>query len=258
MTWRYILKQLGMPPGSLLILLLAAWLLRRTRPRLAAMLFFLSLGSLYALCLPTTTQWLAGPLENQPALKSASWPELSRRADAIVVLGGGREPADTAWESDRPSLFASQRLRYAARLHKASGLPILVSGGLHYGQPPSEARIMADSLQDDYGVSVRWLEEDSRTTRENAFLTAQRLLPEGKQRILLVTDAWHMWRSRWSFEQAGFQVIPAPQGFYSASLPRPLGGWLPESKAFWQNIQLLNEWLGIQVYRVQNHITPGK
>ena len=64
----------------------------------------------------------------------------------IVVLGAGRERGDPAWESDQPSHLASERLRYAARLAKASGLPLLLTGGLHYGQPPSEAALMAERL----------------------------------------------------------------------------------------------------------------
>lgn len=250
MTWRFILKQVGMPPGSLYLLLLVAWLLRRRLPRLAALLFFMTLGASYALSLPRVTQLLAGFLENQPAIHQDQWPELAHQAGAIIVLGGGREPADPAWGADQPSLFATQRLRYAARLEKATGLPVLVTGGLHFGQPPSEARIMANTLQQDFSVSARWLEERSRTTWENARFSAEILQAQGIKSVVLVTDAWHMRRSRWSFEQAGLQVIPAPQGFYSTPQNKPLGGWLPESRAFWQNTQLLNELLGLGIYQV--------
>ena len=40
-------------------------------------------------------------------------------------------------------VLGSERVRYAARLARVSGLPLLTSGGLHYGLPPSEAAIMA-------------------------------------------------------------------------------------------------------------------
>ena len=101
------------------------------------------------------------------------------RADAIVVLGSGRERGDPAWGSDQPTGIGLERQRYAARLAKASGLPVLTTGGLHYGSPPSEAQLMADSLHDDFGVQVRWKEEQSRTTWENAKMTADILLPLG-------------------------------------------------------------------------------
>ena len=167
-----------------------------------------------------------------------------------MVLGGGREVNDPAWQADQPSLMAMQRVRYAARLAKASQLPVLVSGGLHYGQPPSEAQIMADSLAQDFNVNTRWLEGQSRTTWENAQYSAQMLQAEGIQRVVLVTDAWHMPRSRWSYEQFGFQVLSAPVGFLGGANARPLNGWMPESKAMWHNTALLNEAIGALLYRL--------
>ncbi len=110
-------------------------------------------------------------------------------------------------------------MRLAARLAKESGLPILTSGGLHFDQPPSEASIMAQSLQDDFAVAVRWQEGLSRTTWENATMSAAILQPQGIKRVVLVTQAWHMPRARWSFEQAGFTVVGAPVGFLGSTTP---------------------------------------
>ena len=87
---------------------------------------------------------------------------------------------------------------------------------------PAYSRLDTTSLQHDFGIPVNWLEEQSRTTLENAEYSARILLPTGHSRIVLVTDAWHMQRSRWSFEQAGFTVLPAPQGFYSTRQNLPL------------------------------------
>jgi uncharacterized SAM-binding protein YcdF (DUF218 family) len=160
------------------------------------------------------------------------------------VLGAGRERGDLAWDSDQPTGVALQRERYTARLAKASGLPVLTSGGLHYGTPPTEARLMADSLQDDFGVPVRWQEGRSRTTWENAQFSAEVLLPQGIKRVVIVTQAWHMPRAVWSFKKAGFEVVPAPMGFLGVDNARPLGGWMPEFKSIWQSGQLLNEVVG--------------
>jgi uncharacterized SAM-binding protein YcdF (DUF218 family) len=141
-----------------------------------------------------------------------------------------------------------ERERYAARLAKASGLPILTSGGLHYGTPPSEAKLMADSLREDFGVAVRWQEGQSRTTWENATYSAEVLLPEGIKRVVVVTQAWHMPRAVWSFQKAGFEVVPAPVGFLGVDNAEPLGGWMPEFKAIWRSGQLLNEAAGQVAY----------
>lgn len=109
---------------------------------------------------------------------------------------------------------------------------------------------MANSLQQDFGLSTRWLENHSRTTWENAQYTAKMLQMEGIQRVVLVTDAWHMPRSRWSYEQFGFDVVSAPVGFLGGANGRPLNGWMPESKAIWQNTALLNEAIGSLMYRL--------
>ncbi|NQD93255.1 YdcF family protein, partial [Pseudomonas sp. CrR25] len=199
MPMRYILKQLFMPPGVFLLLLLMAWWLRRRFPRLAAGCFATGVIGLWLMSLPITVEWAARLLEREPALAEAQWSTLARRTDVIVVLGGGREQGDPAWEGDQPSPLALERLRYAARLAKASQLPLLITGGLHYGQPPSEAALGAQVLDRDFGLAVRWQEHASRTTWENAQYSAELLRGSGGRRVLLVTQAWHMPRARWCF-----------------------------------------------------------
>ena len=248
MPIRYFVKQFLLPPGILLLLLLLAWWFRRSRPRLASVLFALGLGGLWLMSLPIVVEWGARAVEREPALAPSEWSTLAERADAIVLLGSGRERSDPAWGSDQPTMIGLERQRYAARLAKASGLPVLTTGGLHYGTPPSEAQIMADSLRDDAGVEVRWKEEQSRTTWENAHMSADILLPQGIKRVVVVTQAWHMPRSVWCFEKAGFEVVPAPVGFLSADNARPFGGWLPEYKSIWQSGLLLNEAVGQIAY----------
>ncbi|MDD2055267.1 YdcF family protein [Pseudomonas putida] len=250
MPIRYILKQLVLPPGILLLLLALGWWLRNRRPRLARLCFGLGFVGFWLMSLPIAVQTLAGALERDPPLPIADWRALARDADAIVVLGAGRERGDPAWGSDQPTGLALERERYAARLAKASGLPVLTTGGLHFGLPPSEAAVMAQSLQDDFGVTVRWQEGQSRTTWENALFTAQILQPQGIKRVVVVTQAWHMPRSRWSFEQAGFEVVAAPVGFMGTARDRPFHGWLPEVRAIWQSGQLLNEVAGLIGYRL--------
>jgi uncharacterized SAM-binding protein YcdF (DUF218 family) len=248
MPIRYMLKQLLMPPGILLLLLLLGWWLRRRFPRLAAGCFGLGVAGLWLMSLPITVEWSARLLEREPALRETQWSGLAQRADAIVVLGAGREQGDPAWGGDQPSPLAVERLRYAARLAKASGLPLLISGGLHFGQPPSEAALMAQVLARDFGVAVRWQEEASRTTWENATHSAELLREAGVERVLLVTQAWHMPRARWCFEQVGLRVQAAPVGFLGVANGRPAGGWLPEAKAVWQSGLLFNEAIGLLIY----------
>ncbi|MFJ4145038.1 YdcF family protein [Pseudomonas sp. NPDC089734] len=250
MPIRYLLKALLLPPGIFFLLLLIACWLRRARPRIAAACFVLGLGGLWLMTLPVVVEWAAHHLEGDRPLSRQEWATLAQQADAIVVLGSGRERNDLAWGVDVPTGPGLERLRFAAQLAKASGLPVLTTGGLHFGEPPSEAAIMAQSLQDDFGVTVRWQEGQSRTTWENATMTASVLQPLGIKRVVVVTHAWHMARSRWSFEKAGFTVVAAPVGFLGEANDQPFGGWLPEAKAFMQSMWLIHEALGQLFYRM--------
>lgn len=248
MELRFLLKQLILPPGGFFLLILLAWLCWSRRPSLAALCLLLGLGGLWLMSLPVVVEQAARWLEREPALVEAQWSQLAQRAEVIVVIGSGREEADPAWGSDQPSATALERLRYAARLHRASGLPLMMSGGLHYDQPPSEAAMMAEVLQRDFSVPTRWQEERSRTTWENAEYSAVLLREQGIRRVVLVTQAAHMPRALWCFERQGLEVVAAPLGFLGVANARPLGGWLPEGKALWQSTRLLNEALGQAIY----------
>ena len=135
MPFRYFVKQLLWPPGLLLLLLVLAWWLRRSRPRLATCCFVLGAGGFWLMSLPVVVQWGAKALEREPPLARSEWASLAERADVIVVLGAGRERGDLAWGTDQPTGVALDRERYAARLAKASGLPVLTSGGLQRRKP---------------------------------------------------------------------------------------------------------------------------
>ncbi|HEH8708609.1 TPA: YdcF family protein [Pseudomonas aeruginosa] len=222
MPIRYFFKQLLLPPGGLLLLLFFAFWWRTSRPRLARLCGVCGFFGLWLMSMPLSVEWMGRWLESEPALLA----------------------------EDLPSLLAAERLRYAARLAKTSALPVLISGGLHYGRPPSEAALMANALLQDFGVPTRWQEGLSRTTWENATLSAPQLREAGVRRVVLVTQAWHMQRARWSFERQGFEVIPAPVGFLGGANLRPFGGWLPEAQAFWQSGMLLNEAIGLVGYRL--------
>lgn len=186
---------------------------------------------------PAISRWLVTPLEAAPALQANNLPA----ADAIVVLGAGIYHHAPEYGGDTVSPAGLERLRYAALLYRTTHLPIALSGG-HPEGGTAEGVVMAQVLQDDFHVPVRWIEARSRNTRENAIDTRQ-LLPPGTHTILLVTHAWHMPRAAWSFRHAGFQVIPAPTG-YTNTRPARWSDWLPQP-AGWNNTAIvLHEWLG--------------
>ena len=135
-----------LPPLSLVLLLVAGLILNRRRPRLAMSLILLSTAALYAL----STPWVGGLLLKTLEISSPVNPATLRTADAIVVLGGGRRIAAAEYGSDTLNGISLERLRYAAHLHRASGLPILVTGGKPGGGTLSEGQIMKHVLQSEY------------------------------------------------------------------------------------------------------------
>jgi uncharacterized SAM-binding protein YcdF (DUF218 family) len=92
--------------------------------------------------------------------------------------------------------------------------------------------------------ALRWQENQSRDTRENALLTAALLKSDGVSHIALVTHAWHMPRSVRQFETAGLLVVPAPMGFIRSD-STPLLQWLPSGKGLRDSGWVIREWLGL-------------
>jgi uncharacterized SAM-binding protein YcdF (DUF218 family) len=62
---------------------------------------------------------------------------------------------------------------------------------------------MQEVLQGEYGVPVRWTENLSRNTRENAVNAAAILNAEDKRRVLLVMHGFDVRRARALFERSG-------------------------------------------------------
>jgi uncharacterized SAM-binding protein YcdF (DUF218 family) len=166
-------------------------------------------------------------------------------AQAIVVLGGGRNRGAAEWGGVTVNAFTLQRLRYGARLARETGLPVLVTGGRQEGE------LMGEILQREFGVAVRWVDAASRTTRDNARFAATALLPAGIERVLLVTDAWHMPRAQEEFARHGLQPVAAATG-YLAQRPFSFYHLVPNAESLRHTQIALREWAGTLWYRM-NH-----
>lgn len=240
-----------MPPGIVIILALIGLLLL-LRWRLAgAALLTASIAALYVLSLPVTGIALLGRLEAQvPALPVID-AALGARAGAIVVLGGGRHIDSPEYGGDTVNTSTLERLRYAARLHRATGLPVLVSGGSVFGESIPEAELMQRVMREDLGVSATWVEGRSRTTYENALYSRAILEAAGITRVLLVTHAWHMPRAIWAFRQAGLDVLMAPTSFSRGYRSHSGLDWLPSARGLLHASRALHEQLGLLWYRLR-------
>jgi uncharacterized SAM-binding protein YcdF (DUF218 family) len=240
------------PPGLLLLVALWGLAVIRRRPLLGKSLVALALLSLYAL----STQYVADILL-QALEPSPQDPLAERSGQAIVVLGAGTYFAAPEYGMDTVTSRGLVRLRYAAHLHRALKQPILVTGGSPEGAPAGEAVLMKSVLNRDFQVEVVWVEDRSRTTLESARLSHEILGAAGIRTIYLVTQAWHMPRSRLAFEHAGFTVIPAPTG-YATRFKLTLLDFLPNARALADSGRFFHEVIGIAWYHLQFAIARFK
>jgi uncharacterized SAM-binding protein YcdF (DUF218 family) len=109
---------------------------------------------------------------------------------------------------------------------------------------------MARVLQQDFNTPVKWIEDRSTTTAENAARSFAILQPTGHTRIALVTSASHMPRAERAFRKAGFDVIPAPTA-YSSRRESKLADWLPSAEGLYATRVALWELLGMMWYQLK-------
>ena len=234
-----------LPPLNLILLGLAGLLLLRRRPALARVLLIAALALLTTLSMPVVADRLLAQLEIYPALDPAHLPQ----ADAIVILGAGTYFDAPEYGGDTVDSMALERLRYGARLARMIGLPILVTGGKPAGGKPQSA-LMQAALEQDFRVPVRWAEARSNTTWENARNSYALLASSRIRRIFLVTHAWHLPRAVYSFEKAGFRVIPAGTGFTLAKTARIMD-FIPQPRGLQTSYYAMHEAIGLIWYRLK-------
>jgi len=91
----------------------------------------------------------------------------------------------------------------------------------------------------------------STNTWENAVSLHRLLQDRGVSRVVLVTNAWHMPRSRWCFEQQGFSVIPAPVDYLTSQRAFDVRGLVPDAGVLADSSLALHEYIGIAWYRMR-------
>ena len=236
-----------LPPLNLLLAALAGLFIARSHPRLGRALLAGSLALLWLCSTPYFAESALRLLERQ--IKPVD--VRTQSADAIVVLGGGSYFHAPEYGMDTVSEAALVRLRYAAKLQRETGKPILVTGGKPLGNNLSEARQMQAVLEHEFKVSVRWIEDASDNTLENARYSYQLLQKTGIKRIYLVTHAWHMPRSINAFQSAGFDVVPAPTAF-TTRYQIDLLSFIPRAEALCDSKIYMHEIIGLLWYRLKS------
>lgn len=252
-----LLTALILPPVPWLLLMLFGARLAAIRRGLGMLLALLGAAGVWLGACQGSGRWLQAQL--LPTVRPLSEDDIAAlkpaKAEpspttAILVLGGGRVPrAPESGEADlKPASL--ERLRYAVRLSRQTGLPLAFSGGVGWAQRDeaglSEAEIAQRVAERDFLRPIKWVETASRDTRQNAALSLRQLNAAGVRHIVLVTHAWHMPRARAAFEEAaggGIKITAAPMGFFVAA-DRPAMDWLPTAEGFEQVRRVLREALG--------------
>jgi len=127
-------------------------------------------------------------------------------ADAVLVVLGA-----AVWPGGEPSPTLRRRVDWAATLYRQgiAGNVLLTGGrGRH---PPAEAEVMAD-LAGQLGVPAERLirEPQGRTTWDSARRCAGLIRSHGWRDVILVTDPWHLPRTRIAFRAFGIRARGCP------------------------------------------------
>jgi uncharacterized SAM-binding protein YcdF (DUF218 family) len=99
-------------------------------------------------------------------------------------------------------------------------------------------------MQRDFGTPVRWIEDGSLDTHDNARRSVPILKAAGITHAILVTDVSHMRRARALFEAAGMPVTPAPTDYFATG-PITVLSFIPNGSAIRRSAWLMHEWLGL-------------
>jgi uncharacterized SAM-binding protein YcdF (DUF218 family) len=164
-------------------------------------------------------------------------------ADAIVVLGAGLRRDNQAG----PAL--TRRSQRAAELYAQGTAPyIICTGGMTGGRIRSEADACREVLMaNGVPADVIVLEEQSRSTEENALYVHEIMLAQGWQNAVVVSDGFHLLRAGWIFELEDVEA----QLYPAATRPR-LATYLTAvmREVIALQWQLLKELLGLDISHI--------
>lgn len=246
----FLLKAIGkliiLPPVGLLLIVLGGLFLVGRHPRTGRAIATIAVVYLLALFTPIVSYKLSQLLDTAPSL------DLNKAVDAqaIVILGSGIRRHAVEYGGDTLSGSTLERVRYGAGIAKHTGLPVLVTGGSTLGGE-AEARLMRKSLESEFGVRVRWSEDQSKNTHDSAKFSAAILAQDKINRVALVTHGAHMPRATMEFVASGLSVIAAPTEIPSGDLEWPLD-YLPSVSGLQGSYIVCHELLAKLVTRVRS------
>ncbi len=243
-----LLKSLSLPPLLPLALITCGLALAGVRraSRVGYRLAWGGTAVALVLSMPLVGRTLIGLVEVTPTTALPDW----TGASAIVVLSAGADESGAEYGGATVDAATLVRVRYAARLYKATRLPLLVTGGAVPPATVPTAHTMKAALEGDFGVPVRWVEDRARSTADNARLSAAVLRPAGVETVVLVTEAYHMRRSMAVFRAAGLRPVAAPTATRAPYVPWSWQDVIPSMSGLSTSYLGMQEVLGLVWYRL--------
>ncbi|HEX6137132.1 MAG TPA: YdcF family protein [Casimicrobiaceae bacterium] len=239
MWLKALVKATVLPPAGPLLIALAGIAMMPRHPRRGRALAVIGILALAMLSTPIVGAMLTRALDRTPPLDLAQ----ASAAQAIVILGGGLRDYAPEFGGVTLNTLSLERVRYGARIARATNLPVLVSGG-SVAQRPPEALLMRTALAQEFGVPVRWIEAHSRDTHENAVESARILKADGVSRVILVVHSFDVPRVRAEFAEQGIEGIAAPTHLPSP-MPSRFGDFLPTADGLQSSYYALYEMLAV-------------
>lgn len=255
-SWKPLVDVLALPPVPLLLLLMIGIRLLARHRFTGFMVVLLGVSGLWLGSCGGTARFIQDHLLRPgPALTPERIARLRDDAkknpgqSAIVVLGGGRHTRAPEYGMSNLNTLSVARLRYGIWLSRETGIPLAYSGGVGWIQNGdiAEADIAARIAQREFNLPLKWVENTSRDTHENAGRTVPMLKADGITQMVLVTHANHIPRSLLHFKEIGggtMQIIPAPIEFDQSSYDE-LFAWLPTANGMRAVRHNLHELLGL-------------
>jgi len=203
---------------------------RRRRGCSALLLLLLLLVGIYLLRVPLLTA----------CARFLIVPDVPRRADVVVALGGGR---------------GDREIAAAEFFQKGMAGRVILTGGMAAprGVDLSWPEVMARHLKGAVPTSLLILETRSRSTYEDAVYTLEDLRALQAASVLVVTDPYHLRRTR-----ATFRHVFSGSGIALCFVPTP-GPWF-EAERWWEDedalVAVVEEYLKMINYAYRYRIWP--
>jgi len=129
------------------------------------------------------------------------------KADVGVVLGNKVEP------DGQPSLDLATRLDEAGDLYRQGYFPtVIVSGGVGPQGYDEPAAMRAYLVRQGVPEAAIVLDRGGANTRATAVDTARWMRAHGASRVLVISQFYHLSRSRLAFERCGVRTIYTAHG----------------------------------------------